>query len=69
METRSFLNYSKYDIDAEYHICYNKIESRGNIQMYDVIFYRDSKGHEPIAEFIRMLHKKSPTDKNARNET
>ena len=34
--------------------------------MYDVIFYSDSKGNEPIAEFIRMLHKRSPTDKNAR---
>ena len=34
--------------------------------MYDVIFYSDSKGNEPIAEFIRALRQKSVTDKNAR---
>ena len=34
--------------------------------MYDVIFYSDSKGKEPTAEFIRDLRKKSHTDKNAR---
>ena len=34
--------------------------------MYDVIFYSDSKGNEPIAELIRLLHTKSHTDKNAR---
>ena len=34
--------------------------------MYDVIFYSDSKGNEPIAEFIRELRQKSATDKNAR---
>ena len=34
--------------------------------MYDVIFYNDSKGDEPIAEFIRMLRNKSHTDKNAK---
>ena len=34
--------------------------------MYDVIFYSDSKGNEPIAELIRMLHLKSYTDKNTR---
>jgi phage-related protein len=34
--------------------------------MYDVIFYSDSKGDEPIAEFISKLRKKSYADKNAR---
>ena len=34
--------------------------------MYDVIFYRDSKGNEPTAEFISNLRRKSVTDKNAR---
>ena len=34
--------------------------------MYDVIFYSDSKGKEPIAEFISKLHKKSHTDKDAK---
>jgi len=34
--------------------------------MFDVIFYSDSKGKEPIAEFIRELRKKSLTDKSAR---
>ena len=34
--------------------------------MYDVIFYNDSKGNEPIAALIRDLRQKSPTDKNAR---
>ena len=34
--------------------------------MYDVIFYSDNKGYEPIAEFIRILHNKSFTDKNAK---
>jgi len=34
--------------------------------MFDVIFYRDSKGKEPTAEFISKLRQKSHTDKNAR---
>ena len=34
--------------------------------MYDVIFYSDSKGNEPIAEFITELRQKSYADKNAR---
>ena len=34
--------------------------------MYDVIFYSDSKGNEPIAEFISELYQKSHADKNAR---
>ena len=34
--------------------------------MYDVIFYSDSKGSEPIAEYISELRRKSYTDKNAR---
>ena len=34
--------------------------------MYDVIFYEDSRGNEPTAEFISELRKKSHTDKNAR---
>ena len=34
--------------------------------MYDVIFYSDNKGNEPIAKFIRELRQKSVTDKNAR---
>ena len=34
--------------------------------MYDIIFYSDSKGNEPIAEYIKKLREKSRTDKNAR---
>jgi len=34
--------------------------------MYDVIFYSDSRGREPTADFIDDLRKKSYTDKNAR---
>ena len=34
--------------------------------MYDVIFYSDSSGKMPIAEYISSLRKKSDTDKNAR---
>lgn len=34
--------------------------------MYDVIFYSDSKGNEPVAELISDLRQKSYTDKNAR---
>jgi len=34
--------------------------------MYDVIFYSDNKGNEPIAIFISELRQKSLTDKNAR---
>jgi phage-related protein len=34
--------------------------------MYEVIFYSDSKGNEPLADFINDLRKKSFTDKNAR---
>lgn len=34
--------------------------------MYDVIFYSDSKGKEPIAEYISELRQKFYTDKNAR---
>ena len=34
--------------------------------MYDVIFYSDSRGKEPTAEFINELRQKSHTDKNAR---
>lgn len=34
--------------------------------MFDVIFYSDSRGEEPVAEFISELRKKSNTDKNAR---
>ena len=34
--------------------------------MYDVIFYSDKQGNEPIAEFINELRQKSYTDKNAR---
>ncbi|MCL2566104.1 MAG: type II toxin-antitoxin system RelE/ParE family toxin [Defluviitaleaceae bacterium] len=34
--------------------------------MYDAIFYSDSRGNEPIAEFINELRQKSLTDKNAR---
>ena len=34
--------------------------------MYDVIFYSDSRGIEPAAEFISELRHKSNTDKNAR---
>ncbi|MDR1205979.1 MAG: type II toxin-antitoxin system RelE/ParE family toxin [Peptococcaceae bacterium] len=34
--------------------------------MYNVIFYSDSKGNEPIADYINELRQKSYTDKNAR---
>ena len=34
--------------------------------MYDAIFYEDSRGNEPTAEFINELREKSLTDKNAR---
>jgi len=34
--------------------------------MYDVIFYSDSKGREPTAEFISELRQKSHKDKSAR---
>jgi len=34
--------------------------------MYDVIFYSDGNGNEPIAEFISELRQKSYTDKNSR---
>jgi phage-related protein len=34
--------------------------------MYDVIFYSDKNGNEPIAEFIHELRQKSITVKNAR---
>jgi len=34
--------------------------------MYDVIFYSDSKGREPISEYINEIRQKSYTDKNAR---
>lgn len=34
--------------------------------MFDVIFYSDNKGKEPIAEFINELRLKSESDKNAR---
>jgi len=34
--------------------------------MLDVIFYSDSRGKEPVAEFINDLRQKSYTDKNAR---
>ena len=34
--------------------------------MYDVIFYTDSKGDAPIAEYINKLRQKSYTDKNSR---
>ena len=34
--------------------------------MYDVIFYSDSRGIEPIADYISELRQKSYTDKNAR---
>ena len=34
--------------------------------MYDVIFYSDCNGTEPIAEYISELRNKSYTDKNAR---
>ena len=34
--------------------------------MYEVIFYSNDKGYEPIAEYIINLRKKSNTDKNAR---
>jgi len=34
--------------------------------MYDVIFYIDARGNEPIAEYIKNLREKSHTDKNAR---
>ena len=34
--------------------------------MFDVIFYSDSRGKEPTAEFICELRQKSNTDKNAR---
>ena len=34
--------------------------------MFDVIFYSDSRGIEPTADFISELRQKSGTDKNAR---
>ena len=34
--------------------------------VFEVIFYSDSRGKEPTAEFIRELREKSGSDKNAR---
>ena len=34
--------------------------------MFDVLFYSDGNGNEPIADHIRDLREKSLTDKNAR---
>jgi len=34
--------------------------------MYDVIFYSDSKGNEPVAKYINGLRQKSHTNKTAR---
>jgi phage-related protein len=42
------------------------ITGLGEKSMYEVIFYSDNKGAEPIAEIIRDLRQKSYTDKNAR---
>jgi len=33
---------------------------------YEVIFYSNSKGNEPVKEYIKDLRAKSPTNKNAR---
>lgn len=37
-----------------------------NDKIYDVIIYSDSKGNEPIAEYINGLRAKIYTNKNAR---
>ena len=34
--------------------------------MFDVIFYSDASGNEPVAEFIQELRQKSFTSKDAR---
>ena len=34
--------------------------------MYDVIFYSDNKGNEPIKDYINELRQRSYTDKNAK---
>lgn len=34
--------------------------------MYDIIFYDDERGHEPVKEYIEQLREKSLTDKDAR---
>lgn len=34
--------------------------------MYDVIFYEDANGREPIAEYLIELQQQVPTNKNAR---
>jgi phage-related protein len=34
--------------------------------MYDAIFYSDSNGHKPLAEYIKALRQKSHTNKDAR---
>jgi len=34
--------------------------------MFDILFYKDSRGNRPTADFIKELRKKSHTDKNSR---
>jgi len=38
----------------------------GGKRMYDVIFYSDTNGNEPIVEYIQELRQKSLTSKDAR---
>jgi len=47
-------------------VCYNNIEVWGNDKLYNVIFYSDEKGYEPIAEWINELRQASFTSKTAR---
>jgi len=42
------------------------LKSGGILIVFDVIFYSDNRGREPIVEFISELRQKSSTDKNAR---
>ena len=58
--------YIKFAIESLYQICYNNLVSRETTKMYDVIFYSDSKGNEPVAKYINGLRQKSHTNKTAR---
>jgi len=42
------------------------LKSGGKLIVFDVIFYSDSRGKEPTAEFISELRQKFNTDKNAK---
>jgi phage-related protein len=55
-----------HPVDKAILISYNRFVQRGKDQMYNIIFYANKRGEQPVKEYIDSLKEKAETSKDSR---